>query len=213
MYWRKSGLLIIFALLACHKKIDAGVRGADGYLLPRPYVQSDKALKTAIFAGGCFWCMEPPFEKLAGVKAVISGYAGGTEKNPTYDEVSYGRSSHVESVLVLYDPKVVSYKKLLEVFWRNINPEQDDGQFYDRGPQYMTYVFYANESERKLAEKSKADLLASKKFARIATRISPATAFWPAEDYHQDYYKKNPDHYQRYRVGSGRDAYIKSKWN
>jgi peptide methionine sulfoxide reductase msrA/msrB len=115
MYWRKLGLLIIFVAVACEKKLEAG---AKDFSLPRPYVLSDKNLKVAVFAGGCFWCMEPPFEKLNGVKAVISGYAGGSEKNPTYEEVSYGRSSHVEAVLVVYDPKVVSYEKLLEVFWQ-----------------------------------------------------------------------------------------------
>lgn len=213
MHWRKLGLLIIFTCCAPAEKLSAGGQGDNRFSLPRPYVNADKKLATAVFAGGCFWCMEPPFEKLQGVKAVYSGYAGGKENNPTYDDVSYGRSSHVEAVLVLYDPKLVSYEKLLRVFWQNINPEQNDGQFYDRGTQYMTYIFYANEAERRLAEKSKGDLAATKKFARIATRISPTTAFWPAEDYHQDYYKKNPAHYYQYRTGSGRDAYLKSKWN
>lgn len=200
--------LLLFAsatALACHGK-------AGSFSLPRPYLNKDPKLKTAVFAGGCFWCMEPPFEKLAGVKAVISGYAGGKEDNPTYDDVSYGRGSHIESVLVLYDPKVVSYEKLLDVFWRNINPEQEDGQFYDRGPQYKTYVFYLSAAEKALAEKSKAELLKTGKFARVATQIVPATEFWPAEDYHQDYYKKNPGHYYQYRTGSGRDAYINGKW-
>ncbi len=211
MYSRKLGLLIVFIAASCGERLNAGGQGSN-FSLRRPYILSDKKLATAVFAGGCFWCMEPPFEKLNGVKAVISGYAGGKEENPTYDEVSYGRSSHVEAVLVLYDPKTVSYAKLLEVFWQNINPEQADGQFYDRGPQYMTYIFYGNEAERKLAEKSKGDLAATKKFSRIATRLAPATAFWPAEDYHQDYYKKNPAHYYQYRTGSGRDAYLESKW-
>ncbi|MFZ5627950.1 MAG: peptide-methionine (S)-S-oxide reductase MsrA [Spirochaetota bacterium] len=197
------------AFLAC--SVPAGAKGA--FSEPRPYVKKEAQLSIAVFAGGCFWCMEPPFEKLAGVKAVISGYAGGKEKNPTYDEVSYGRSSHIESVLVLYDPRQVSYEQLLGVFWRNINPEQEDGQFYDVGPQYKTYIFYGNDTERREAEKSKGELLRSGKFKRVATRIVPATAFWPAEDYHQDYYKKNPAHYQRYRVGSGRDAYLKRLWN
>ncbi|MFO1481682.1 MAG: peptide-methionine (S)-S-oxide reductase MsrA [Turneriella sp.] len=201
--------LLSAALLACSQPVVAD----KAFSLPRPYVNKDQRLSVAVFAGGCFWCMEPPFEKLAGVKAVISGYAGGTEKNPTYDEVSYGRSSHIESVLVLYDPKQVTYEKLLGVFWRNINPEQEDGQFYDVGSQYKTYVFYGNAAERLAAEKSKAELLRSGKFRRIATQLRPATEFWPAEDYHQDYYKKNPAHYQRYRVGSGRDAYLKVKWN
>jgi len=185
---------------------------AADFTLPRPYVNKDAKLKTAIFAGGCFWCMEPPFEKLAGVKAVISGYSGGSEKHPTYDQVSYGRTSQVESVLVLYDPKVINYEKLVDVFWQNINPEQDDGQFYDRGPQYKTYIYYSTEAERVSAEKSKAKLAASGKFVKIATQIKAANEFWPAEDYHQDYYKKNPGHYYQYRTGSGRDAYIKSKW-
>lgn len=205
-----STIVLLSAALTCSQP--AGAAGKGSFSLPRPYKQNNAALKTAIFAGGCFWCMEPPFEKLDGVKAVISGYAGGKEKNPTYDDVSYGRTTQVESVLVLYDPKIIGYEKLLEVFWRNINPEQADGQFYDVGPQYMTYIFYGNEAERAAAEKSKADLLKSGKFSRIATGIRPATEFWQAEDYHQDYYKKNPAHYYRYRTGSGRDAYIQSKW-
>lgn len=201
--------LLSAAFLAC--SAPAGAKGA--YSWPRPYVNRDAKLSSAVFAGGCFWCMEPPFEKIPGVKAVLAGYAGGREKNPTYDEVSYGKSSHAEAVLVLYDPKQVSYENLLAVFWRNINPEQEDGQFYDIGPQYKTYIFYGNETERRTAEKSKAELLRSGKFRRIATQIRPATEFWPAEDYHQDYYKKNPEHYQRYRIGSGRDAYLKTHWH
>ncbi|GAB4422388.1 MAG: hypothetical protein OHK0011_01260 [Turneriella sp.] len=197
------------ALLACSARAGAEA----GFSEPRPYVKKEAHLSVAVFAGGCFWCMEPPFEKLAGVKAVISGYAGGKERNPTYDQVSYGKSSHIESVLVLYDPKQVKYETLLGVFWRNINPEQEDGQFYDIGPQYKTYIFYGNDTERREAEKSKRELLRSGKFRRIATRIVPATEFWPAEDYHQDYYKKNPVHYQRYRSGSGRDAYLKQLWH
>lgn len=202
-------LNFVLLLLGCSTRATAEA----GFSEPRPFKNRDAKLKTAVFAGGCFWCMEAPFEKLSGVKAVISGYAGGREKNPTYDQVSYGKSTHVESVLVLYDPQQVGYAALLEIFWRNINPEQADGQFYDIGPQYKTYIFYANEAERLAAEKSKGDLLRTGKFARVATGIRPAAEFWPAEDYHQDYYKKNPGHYQRYRKGSGRDAYLKSKWN
>lgn len=202
--------LLILGFYGCGERAAAG--GNKDFSLPRPYVNRDTRLKTAVFAGGCFWCMEPPFEKLAGVKAVISGYSGGRERNPTYDQVSYGRTSQVESVLVLYDPAVVSYEKLLEVFWRNINPEQDDGQFYDRGEQYKTYIYYGSAAEKAAAEKSKAGLLKTGKFAKIAVQIKAAGEFWPAEDYHQDYYKKNPDHYYRYRKGSGRDDYIESKW-
>jgi len=207
---KKNILFLLLALVACGGRAEAG--GSEKFSLPRPYVNSYPKLHTAIFAGGCFWCMEPPFEKLRGVKTVISGYSGGKEKNPTYHEVSYGLTTQVESVLVLYDPAQVSYEKLLDVFWRNINPEQEDGQFYDRGEQYKTYIFYANDAEKQAAEKSKAELLKSGKFKKIAVQIRPANAFWPAEDYHQDYYKKNPEHYYRYRSGSGRDAYIESKW-
>ena len=203
--------LVASALVfACNEAATAGGKGSFSF--PRPYKETNAQLWTAAFAGGCFWCMEPPFEKLPGVKAVISGYTGGREKNPTYDEVSYGRTSHAEAVLVVYDPKKIKYEKLLEVFWRNINPEQADGQFYDRGPQYKTYIYYANAAEKAAAEKSRADLLRTGKFSRIGTEIVPANDFWPAEDYHQDYYQKNPEHYYRYRTGSGRDAYIKSKW-
>lgn len=202
--------LVVLAVFSCAERATAA--GDSAFSFARPYVNKDPKLKTAIFAGGCFWCMEPPFEKLAGVKAVISGYSGGKEKNPTYDDVSYGRTSQVESVLVLYDPAVISYEKLLDVFWRNINPEQGDGQFYDRGEQYKTYIYYGSKAEKTAAEKSKADLLRSGKFSKIAVQIRQAGEFWPAEDYHQDYYKKNPEHYYRYRKGSGRDDYIKSKW-
>lgn len=184
----------------------------SGFSEPRPFVNRKSQLAQAIFAGGCFWCMEAPFEKMVGVHAVIAGYTGGKEKNPLYAQVSSGQSSHVEAVLVLYDPKRIRYETLLAVFWRSINPEQEDGQFYDIGPQYKTYIFYANAVERRAAEKSKAELLRSGKFRRIATQIVPASAFWPAEDYHQDYYKKNPEHYERYRTGSGRDAYLRKKW-
>lgn len=207
---KRTLILVMLSLSACGDPATAG--GGREFSLPRPYVNKETKLKTAIFAGGCFWCMEPPFEKLAGVKAVISGYSGGKERNPTYGDVSYGRTTQIESVLVLYDPALVSYNKLLEVFWRNINPEQEDGQFYDRGEQYKTYIFYGSAAEKDAAEKSKAELLKSGKFSKIAVQFRPAGDFWPAEDYHQDYYKKNPEHYYRYRKGSGRDDYIRSKW-
>jgi methionine-S-sulfoxide reductase len=206
-------VMLAFTVLYCGDKAEAGGSASgDKFSLPRPYVNKDTKLRTAVFAGGCFWCMEPPYEKLAGVKAVISGYSGGTEKNPTYGEVSYGRTSQVESVLVLYDPAQISYEKLLDVFWRNINPEQDDGQFYDRGDQYKTYIFYGSKAEKTAAEKSKDEIANSGKFGKIAVKIKEVGDFWPAEDYHQDYYKKNPTDYYRYRKGSGRDAYIESKW-
>ncbi len=167
----------------------------------------------AIFAGGCFWCIEPPFDKLDGVKATISGYIGGKEKGPSYKQVAYGLTGHTEAVMVLYDPKKVSYEKLLNVFWRQINPTQVNGQFVDRGTQYRTGIFYLNKKQKALAEKSKAALAESGKFKNpIVTEITKATAFWRAEEYHQDFYKKDPNHYYRYRRGSGRDQYLKSVW-
>lgn len=206
--------LCTLSIAACGGK--AAAEGAttsrDKFSFPRPFVNKDPKLKSAIFAGGCFWCMVSPFEKIKGVKGVISGYSGGKEKNPTYDEVSYGKTGHAESVLVLYDPQQVSYEKLLDTFWRSINPEQDDGQFYDRGDHYKTYIFYDTKEEKNAAEKSKAEVAASGKYTRIAVQIKEAKEFWPAEDYHQDYYKKNPAHYYQYYNGSGRKAYIESKW-
>lgn len=173
----------------------------------------DKTQKVAIFAGGCFWCMESPFEKLAGVKAVIVGYTDGKEKKPTYSEVSYGNTGHVEAVLVVYNPKVVQYERLLDVYWQSINPEQDDGQFYDRGDPYKPYIFISNKEERKAAEDSSRAMAVSGKFVRIAVKIKEASAFWPAEDFHQGYYKKNPKHYAEYVNASGRKAYLESKWD
>lgn len=168
----------------------------------------------AIFAGGCFWCMEPPFEKLDGVKAVLSGYTGGSEKNPTYEQVSSGATGHTEAVLVKFDPEKVTYEQLVETFWRNINPTQRNGQFYDRGPQYRTGIFYLNDYQKKIAVDSKNELATSGKFDKpIATEITPAESFWRAEEYHQDYYRKNPEHYKRYKKGSGREDYIKETWS
>ena len=170
-------------------------------------------LAKATFAGGCFWCKEPPFEKLPGVVTVTSGYTGGPEKGPSYGEVSSGRTGHVEAVQVAYDPTKISYDYLLKVFWRQIDPTDDGGQFADRGKQYRTAIFVRNRSERKLAEASKAQLAKSGIFdAPIVTEIRWAQPFYAAEAYHQDYYKKNPSHYKRYRVGSGREAFLKSVW-
>lgn len=167
----------------------------------------------AIFAGGCFWCMEPPFEKLKGVYSVDSGYCGGSEPDPDYESVSQGKTTYAEAVLIEYDPQQISFTELLDVFWMNINPVQKDGQFYDRGPQYRTAVFYLNDEQKKMAAESKKQLQQSGKFSQpIVTEISPATDFYKAEGYHQDYYKTNPDHYYRYRQGSGRDAYIRKTW-
>lgn len=172
-----------------------------------------KGLAKATFAGGCFWCMEPPFEKLKGVKEVVSGYTGGREKDPTYAEVSSGATGHAEAVEILYDPAHISYAELLHVFWRSINPTQREGQFADVGTQYRTAVFYHNEEQRRLAEESKAELAASGRYDKpIVTEIVTASVFYPAEDYHQDYYKKNKFHYNAYKEGSGRAGYLRKMW-
>lgn len=171
------------------------------------------ATETATFAGGCFWCMEGPFEQLDGVLSVTSGYTGGATERPAYEEVSSGATGHAEAVRIVYDPSTVTYQQLLEVFWRNVDPTQADGQFADRGRQYRTAVFYHDEEQRRLAEGSKEALARSGKFNKpIVTEIVPASTFYPAEDYHQDYYRKNPLRYKLYRAGSGREGFLKKTW-
>jgi peptide methionine sulfoxide reductase msrA/msrB len=165
----------------------------------------------ATFAGGCFWCMQPPFEKLNGVKEVVSGYAGGAGANPTYED--YANKGHIEVVQVTYDPSIISYAKLLDVFWRQIDPTDGGGQFVDRGPQYRSAIFYANEEQKKLAERSREELQKSGRFHKpIVTELIKERTFYPAEDYHQDYYKKNPIRYKYYRSRSGRDQYLAKVW-
>jgi len=169
--------------------------------------------KTAVFGGGCFWCMEPPFEQLEGVIEVMAGYSGGDEKNPTYQDVSSGQTGHIESVRVVYDPQKISFKELLETFWRYVDPTDPGGQFADRGDHYKTAIFYSDEEEKKIAEQSRDALAASGIFDRpIATAIRPAKPFYPAEEYHQDYYKKNVAHYEAYKVGSGRAGFLERTW-
>ena len=169
--------------------------------------------KVATFAGGCFWCMEPPFDKLPGVVSTISGYTGGSKANPTYEQVSAGVTGHAEAVQVVYDPNKVTYEKLLDVFWHNVDPTVKDRQFCDGGTQYRTAIFYNDEAQRKAAEASKEALDKSRPFKEpIVTQIQMASAFYPAEDYHQDYYKKNPVRYNLYRSGCGRDARLKDLW-
>jgi len=174
---------------------------------------ADDNLELATFAGGCFWCMEPPFDKLDGVVSTVSGYLGGMELNPTYKEVSAGRTGHAETVQITFDPSKVTYRKLLEVFWKQIDPTTADRQFVDVGRQYRSAIFYQNEEQRHLAEESRKEMENSGRFgAPIVTEIVPAGTFWPAEDYHQDYYMKNPLRYKFYRFGSGRDQYLKKIW-
>jgi peptide methionine sulfoxide reductase msrA/msrB len=172
-----------------------------------------KNLKTATFAGGCFWCMESDFEKVDGVVEAVSGYAGGQKANPTYEEVSAGGTGHAESVQVYYDPVKISYEELLDVFWRHVDPTDAGGQFVDRGSQYRTVIFYQDEEQKRLAEESRDRLEKSGRFsAPIVTEIVPLTEFYPAEDYHQDYYRKNPLRYRFYRLGSGRDQFLGNTW-
>jgi peptide-methionine (S)-S-oxide reductase len=167
----------------------------------------------ATFAGGCFWCMEQPFDKLNGVLATTSGYAGGKKSNPTYEEVSGGGTGHTEVVQVLYDPSKVTYQKLLDVFWHNVDPTVKDRQFCDVGSQYRTSIFVHTDDQRRAAEASKAAVEKSKPFKdAIVTPIVAAAEFWPAEEYHQDYYVKNPVRYNYYRTGCGRDAKLKQLW-
>ncbi len=170
-------------------------------------------LAKATLAGGCFWCMEPPFDKLNGVVATISGYTGGHKNNPTYQEVSSGTTGHTEALQVTYDPQKISYPQLLEVFWRNINPVDSDGQFVDRGSQYRPAIFYHDEEQKQLAEESRNKLETSGRFkSQITTEIVPLDTFYPAEDYHQDYYQKSPVRYKFYRYNSGRDQFLKKVW-
>jgi peptide methionine sulfoxide reductase msrA/msrB len=174
---------------------------------------TDKNLKTAIFAGGCFWCSESDFSKLPGVVKVVSGYTGGHKQDPTYEEVSSGTTGHFEAVQVFYDPSKISYESLLEYFWKHIDPTDPDGQFYDHGPQYRTAIFYADETQKLAAEESKQALEKSGRFKEpIATLILPAGKFYPAEEYHQDFYLKSPARYKSYREGSGRDQFARQIW-
>ncbi|MFA6450934.1 MAG: peptide-methionine (S)-S-oxide reductase MsrA [bacterium] len=167
----------------------------------------------AIVAGGCFWCIESAFENVAGVIEAVSGYTGGEEVNPTYEEVCSGETGHLEAVRVRFDPSMISYERILEIFWHQIDPTNPDGQFADRGPQYQTAIFYQDETQRETAERSKKAFAAAGKFAKpIATKILPATEFYFAEDYHQHYCRLNPARYRAYREGSGRAGYLRELW-
>jgi len=173
--------------------------------------QGESAVAT--FAGGCFWCMEGPFDELEGVLSTTSGYTGGETDNPTYEQVSAGGTGHTEAVQVVYDPQTVSYRELLDVYWRNTDPTTPDAQFCDHGDQYRPAIFYANDEQRQVAEASKKDIERTKTFsASIVTEITMATTFYPAEEYHQDFYTKNPIRYKIYRWNCGRDARLKELW-
>jgi len=167
----------------------------------------------ATFAGGSFWCMEPPFDDLPGVYETIVGYTGGTSKNPTYSLVSNGKTDHVEAVQVLFDPQRITYQDLLKIFWQNIDPTSLNRQFSDIGPQYRTVIFYHNAEQKRLADESKRKLIESGTFSKpLVTQILPAGTFYRAEEDHQDYYRKHPLHYQFYRFGCGRDQFLEKVW-
>ncbi|HLF96252.1 MAG TPA: peptide-methionine (S)-S-oxide reductase MsrA [Methylococcaceae bacterium] len=198
-------LLALLPLLSA-----AGARAAEGEAGKTP---AEDAFAKATFAGGCFWCMEPPFDMLPGVVSTTSGYSGGSTPNPTYEEVSAGGSGHAEAVEVVYDPAKIGYAELLQVFWRNVDPTVKDRQFCDIGHQYRTAIFYRNDEQRRLAEESRAALERSKTFpGPIVTEITPAAVFYPAETYHQDYYRKNPIRYKFYRYNCGRDQRLEQLW-
>lgn len=178
------------------------------------YAQNaDYKTSLAIFAGGCFWCMQGPFDKLEGVTKTVVGYTGGTKENPTYEETSAGNTGHTEAIEVSFDPTKITYEKLLTVFWKNIDPTDKYGQFCDKGNQYRAEIFYQDEAQKLAAEKSKAEIEKTKTFQEpVVTQITKASKFYPAEDYHQDYYKKNPIRYKFYRNGCGRDRRLSELW-
>ncbi|MCB9555359.1 MAG: peptide-methionine (S)-S-oxide reductase MsrA [Deltaproteobacteria bacterium] len=178
-----------------------------------PLLKPAAGQRVAIFAGGCFWCMQPPFDKTVGVVSTTVGFVGGNEVDPQYDDVARGKTGHTEAIYVIFEPKQVSYEKLLEVYWRNIDPTDKHGQFVDRGSQYRPGIFYLNAEQRRIAVRSRDALARSGRFSKpIAVEISAAGRFWPAENYHQKFYKKDPTRYYSYRRGSGRDAFIARSW-
>lgn len=208
---RMNGLVLIaLALVACDRA-PASAQGPESRPSTATSIPDDAAM--AIFAGGCFWCMEGPFEQIDGVYAAISGYTGGPEESPSYTAVASGSTGHLEAVRVMYDPAVVSYADLLEVYWRTMDPTDAGGQFADRGAQYAPAIFVANEEERAAAEASRAALDADGPFDEpIIVPIRDAGPFWDAEAYHQDYYLTHPTEYQRYRRGSGRERFLQQHW-
>ncbi|WP_010529594.1 peptide-methionine (S)-S-oxide reductase MsrA [Lentibacillus jeotgali] len=170
-------------------------------------------LKNATFAGGCFWCMVKPFDQWDGIHGVVSGYTGGHTANPAYEDVKSGTTGHYEAVQITYDPSVITYKEILDIYWMQIDPTDDGGQFHDRGSSYRTAIFYHDGEQQELAEKSRQSIAESGKFKDpIVTKVLPAATFYPAEDYHQDFYKKNKAYYQKDRAESGRDEYIEKVW-
>jgi methionine-S-sulfoxide reductase len=207
MYRFLSAILLMATLLVSCTRASDDAADAPAKIVAPPNAAS------AVFSGGCFWCIQPPFDKAKGVFVTYVGYAGGTMENPTYEDVSSGTTGHRESIEVFYDPAKITYKQLLDIFWHNINPTQADGQFYDIGSQYTTAIYYSNDKEKREATESREALQKSGKFdAPIATKILPLTKFWPAEEHHQEFSHKEPDHYDAYHSGSGRDDYFNQTW-
>ena len=197
-----SSSLFVFSLIVTLSLVNGQGKGEKG-----------QRVETATFAGGCFWCMEGPFEELPGVISVTSGYTGGQKKEPTYEEVSAGGTGHAESVEIIFDPAKISYKQLLDVFWHNVDPTTPNQQFCDRGSQYRSAIFYHNKTQQQLAEDSRKTIEAMPKFKqKVFTEIVQATIFYPAEEYHQDFHTKNPIRYNAYRFGCGRDRRLKELW-
>jgi peptide-methionine (S)-S-oxide reductase len=195
------------------KMLVCAMIGLSTMILASATVMAATTLEKATFAGGCFWCMEHPFDQLPGVVSVTAGYTGGQKKDPTYKEVSAGGTGHAESVQIVYDPTKIGYERLLDVFWHNIDPTTRDRQFCDSGHQYRSAIFYHNEEQRRLALQSKEQLEKNKPFKDpVVTEIVQATEFYPAEDYHQHYYKRNPIRYKFYRTSCGRDQRLKELW-
>src|SRR5256714_1077979 len=194
-----------FALLICSLAIVVNLYSDDR--------SAPASTKTAVFAGGCFWCIQPAFDRTPGVIKTLVGYCGGTEPNPTYELVTSEKTNYRESIEVTYDPTKISYEKLLDIYWRQIDPTQANGQFTDIGPSYRAAIFYGNAEEKKIAEATKAKLANSGKFKKpIVTEILPSMKFWPAEDYHQKYYRQNPEHFEAFEEGSGRVSFKTEKW-
>jgi methionine-S-sulfoxide reductase len=195
------------------KLLVVGILSFSIALLAAAQNPSPPETRTAVFAGGCFWCIQPAFDKASGVIKTVVGYSGGTEPNPTYKLVTSEKTKYRESIEITYDPAKISYEQLLDIYWRQIDPTQADGQFTDIGPSYRAAIFYGNPDEKKIAEASKEKLTRSGKFKKpIVTEILPAMKFWPAEDYHQKYYRQNPDGFEAFEQGSGRVSFKKDKW-
>ncbi len=210
----RYALIVSLIGLACSSPAaapaDAPSSQPGGAQAPPP-AAAPEGLAVATFAGGCFWCMEAPFDKTPGVVSTTSGYTDGHKKDPKYKEVGAGKTGHTEGIRVVFDPEKVTYAQLLDIFWHNIDPAQAGGQFCDRGPMYRTGIYFHDAAQKKAAEDTKAKV-AAKLGVTVVTDIKAATVFYPAEDYHQDFYKKNPGHYQRYRTGCGRDRRLKEIW-